>query len=48
MEPSKKMDLEEAVFYYRQMGLAIPDVQLFNLNIAIKKLAQEKNLVQPR
>lgn len=48
VQTSKRMDLEEIAFYFRQAGVAIPEIQVFNLNIAIKKLTEEKKLLKPR
>lgn len=46
--PPKGLDLEEISFYFRQTGILIPDTQLFAINISMKKLADEKKLVNPR
>lgn len=47
-EPPAKLDLEEIAFYFRQAGIAIPQRLLFTINIAMKKLTQEQNLLKAR
>lgn len=47
-KPPTQTDLEETAFYFLEAGIAIPNIQLFNINIAMKKLAEENNLEKSR
>ncbi|XP_054261799.1 radial spoke head protein 4 homolog A isoform X2 [Macrosteles quadrilineatus] len=47
-KPPTQTDLEETAFYFLEAGIAIPNIQIFNINIALKKLAEENNLEKSR